>query len=66
MNKLGKILLSILGGIDVTFKMFTPALISIVWIELVNMSGVYMYLLLSLGMLATLFRAIKIGWLKNE
>ena len=66
MNKLQKIALSILGGVDVTFYIFTPILISIMWIGLVQLTELYIYFIFSLGLLATFFRALKVGWLKNE
>lgn len=66
MNKFKKISLSILGGIDVTFYMFTPIMIVAIWFSLANLSELQTYTILILGSLATLFRAIKVGWLKNE
>jgi len=64
MNKLTKIFLAIIAGIDVTLTIFTPILLATLWI---NISGLNFlsYTLYSLGLFATLFRAIKIGWLKN-
>jgi hypothetical protein len=64
MNKLTRIILAILGGIDTTIYMFTPIIIAAIW---VNMTGLYdwkNFFFYGLGLFATLFRAIKIGFLK--
>jgi len=66
MNKLKKIILSILGGIDITFYMFTPIMIAVIWIGLAQLEVWQIYTLFGVGLLATLFRAIKVGWLKND
>jgi len=66
MNKTKKIILSILGGIDVSFYMFTPIMIAVIWIGISNLLVWQIYTLFAFGLLATLFRAIKIGWLKND
>lgn len=64
MNKFKKILLSILGGIDTVFYMFTPIIVSVLWVSLNGINGGSSYFFYSLGLFSTLFRAIKIGWLK--
>ena len=66
MNKLKKVILSILGGIDVTFTMFTPIILAAVWVTVSNLENWTEYFIYGIGLLATLFRAIKIGWLKND
>lgn len=65
MNKFKKVILSILGGVDVTFYMFTPILIAVLWVKLSSMENWTEYFFYAIGLLATIFRAIKIGWLKN-
>ena len=64
MNKLLKILLAILAGIDITIYLFTPILISTLWINIFGLNNFGSYLISILGLLSTLFRAIKVGWLK--
>lgn len=66
MNKFKKIILSILGGIDVTFYMFTPILIAVLWVRLSTLENWTEYFIYGIGLLATIFRAIKIGFLKND
>lgn len=65
MNKLTKILLGILGGIDVTISMFTPIILAVIWVTIVGLNDWTAYFFYGIGLLATLFRAIKIGWLKE-
>jgi len=65
MNKPLKILLSVLAGIDVTINIFTPIILVAIWISLAGTDSVLDLLFFGLGLLATIFRAIKIGWLKN-
>lgn len=65
MNKFKKVMLSILGGIDVTFYMFTPIILAVVWVSLVGFDKWTSYFFYGAGLLATMFRAIKIGWLEN-
>lgn len=65
MNKFTKVILSILGGVDVVFTMFTPILIAVLWVKVSNLENWTEYFFYGIGLLATMFRAIKIGWLKN-
>jgi len=61
-----KIFLSVLGGIEVTFSMFIPIFIAALWVTVGGVEDWTQYLFYSLGLVATLFRAIKIGWLNEE
>ena len=61
MNKFTKILLAIIGGIDVTFSMFLPIIVAALWIDLNGFNNWTSYLLFGIGGFATLFRAIKLG-----
>lgn len=66
MNKFKTISLSILGGIDVTFHIFTPILLAALWVSLGsnnNWTDTFIY---GIGLLATLFRGIRVGWFKND
>jgi len=60
-----KIILGILGGIDAVIYMFTPLLISIIWASLRGLDEFGSYFFYIIGALATVFRAIKIGWMKG-
>jgi len=62
MNKLTKIFLATIAGIDVTFTMFTPIILATLWINIsgYNLGSYFIYIV---GLFSTLFRAIKI-WLK--
>ena len=64
MNKLSKILLSILAGIEAVFYIFSPILLVALW---VNIFGLYDFgssLVYMIGLFATVFRAIKVGWMR--
>ncbi len=64
MNKFLIAILAILGGIEVVFSIMTPIIVAIFWIYLVGLSEWSSYLFIMVCFLATLFRAIKIGFLK--
>ena len=66
MNKFKIIVLSILGGIDVTINIFTPILLAALWVAIGGLDNWTGYFVYSICLLATLFRGIKVGWLKNE
>ena len=61
MNKLLIIILAILGGIDTTLRLFTPILLSTLWMSIARAEGWQFYFIVTIGLLATLFRAIKIA-----
>ena len=65
MNKELKVLLAVLGGIEVTFHIFTPILIAVLWINLGEVSGFYSTFFYIIGFASTIFRAIKVGFLKE-
>ncbi len=64
MNKFKTILFGIFGGMNVVVTIILPILISIIWIEIfgLNFSS---YVLVVVCGLASIFRAIKIGWLNQ-
>ena len=66
MNKIIKIILAILGGIDVTFSIFSPIIIAALWVKVSTLSDWTEYFFYGVGLFSTLFRAIKVGWLKND
>ena len=59
-----KIILSVLAGIGTTFYLITPILISTLWVAVFGINNVGSYLIYGIGLLTTLFRGIKIGWMK--
>lgn len=64
MGKLKTTLLAIIGGIDVTISMFTPILIAALWVKVGGLDDWTSYFFYGLGLFATLFRAIKVGFMK--
>ncbi len=65
MNNLLKILLATLAGIEAVFYLVTPILISLIWVNLSSFNSFGTYAMYSAGLLASVFRGIKIGWLKK-
>jgi len=62
-KKIIKIPLIVIAGIDVTITIFTPIMLAVLWVSMVGLS-VSSYVLYGLGLLASIFRAIKVGWMK--
>lgn len=65
MNKLLKILIAILGGIETTFYIFTPISLAALWIIVSGLNNWTSYFFYGIGLTSTLFRAIRIGWFKK-
>jgi hypothetical protein len=65
MNKLTKITLAVLGGFEAVYNIFSPLLLCTLAVLLVEVQGVSSTFILILGLVASIFRAIKIGWLKE-
>ncbi|HUS51671.1 MAG TPA: hypothetical protein VMZ91_16005 [Candidatus Paceibacterota bacterium] len=66
MNKIKTIILAVLGGIDTVIYMFTPIILAAIWITIAGLDNWMSYFFYGLGLLATLFRAIKSsGFLKD-
>ena len=65
MNKLTKILISILAGIETVFYIVTPILIVLIWSALFGVDSIGSSIIYYIGLLASVFRGIKIGWLKK-
>jgi len=57
-------ILAILGGCSVIIEMTTPLFIVFIWTRLFGFYGFSSYLLYLIGFLASVYRAIKIGFLK--
>jgi len=66
MNRFKKIFLSILGGVDVTFTIFSPILLAALWVTVSSLENWTEYFFYTIGLLATMFRAIKIGFLQHD
>jgi len=64
MNKLKTIFFGIFGGIDVVITIILPILISILWVEMFGLNFSSYVLIIVCG-LSSIFRAIKIGWVKK-
>jgi len=61
MNKLTKTIIAILGGIDAVMTIVTPAIVSLLWIAYSDLEGPSLWLVLSIGLISTIFKSIKIG-----
>lgn len=64
MNKFVKFLIALFGGIEVAFSIFIPIGISLLVIKVFGFMGFYSVILLIAGMVASLFRAINVGFLR--
>ena len=62
MNKSIKIILAIFGGVERTFFMFSPMLLGTIWINISELDSMGSYLVFGIGLIASLFRAIKVGF----
>ncbi len=65
MNKLTITILAILGGIEIVFYIVTPILVSLIWVNISSFESLGTYVMYSAGLLASVFRGIKIGWLNK-
>lgn len=65
MNKILKVLLAVVGGIDVVVSMFMPIIVATLWINLFGLVDWRSYLIFILGLFSTLFRSIKIGFMRE-
>ena len=66
MNKLFKIILSVLAGINIIVEILTPILLAAIWINISPLEIWKEILIYSLGGLASFFRSIKIGgWING-
>jgi len=63
MNNIKKIIIATLGGIDAVMYMITPLILVVLWVN-IGLNNFSSYVFYGIGLLATIFRAIKIGWMK--
>jgi len=60
MNNITKIPLAILGACNKVMSMFIPIAVALLFINTAEMNGVSSIILLTVAILATLFRSIKV------
>ena len=60
MNKFFKILIAILGGTNTAFNIFVPIAMALVLTSLFQLTYVNIILIMIIGILATLYRAIEV------
>jgi hypothetical protein len=71
MNKGLKTFIAVLGGVNVAFSIFIPIAISLllintgVFIGVIGFTDYKTLIVLGLGVLASLYRAINVGFLRN-
>jgi len=58
------IFLSILGACSVLIEIITPLLLVFFWVKLFGFTGFGSYLMYVIGLLGTVYRIIRVGWLK--
>ncbi len=63
MNKLKKIILAVLGGADTLIHVITPIVLVSLWVSIVGLEGWRNFLFYGIGLLASLFRGIKVGFM---
>lgn len=66
MNKIMKILLAILGAVSVVFNMFMPIAVALMSIKFFGFNGIYSILLLMFGICSSLYKAINVGFLRQD
>jgi len=65
MNKKLKIVISIFAGFETVFSLLSPLLIILMWSVLFGLNNHWgNWIIYTIGLSASLFRAIRIGWLK--
>ena len=58
------IFLATLGACSIIFEIVTPLLLVFFWVKLFGFTGFGSYLMYIIGLLGTVYRIIRIGWLK--
>jgi len=64
MNKTIKTLLAIIAGIDATLYIFTPIILITIWNTISTFGNTTAYFLYAISFASSIFRAIKVGWMK--
>ncbi len=65
MNKLTKIVIAILGGVNVVFSMFMPIAVGLLSVSYFKLTGYHVFLVMGLAILSTTYRAIDVGYLRG-
>jgi hypothetical protein len=63
-TKIETIIISIFGGVDAVVYITTPLFLSLLWISIFNLNNYSTYFFQVIGLLSTLFRGYKVGFLK--
>lgn len=66
MNKLSKIILSILGGINLVFNIFIPIAVALLSIRFFGFNGIWSLILLAAGIISSFYKAINIAFVKEK
>lgn len=66
MNKLIKIVLAVLGAINVVFGIFIPIAVALLYLTLFNPGTFYANIIIVAGSLASFYRAISVGFIQKE
>lgn len=66
MNKIFKIPIAILGGVNLIFQIFIPIAVALIVIKFYPMLGTYsQWIVLAAGFLSSLYKAIDVAFLKE-
>lgn len=66
MNKSTKIILAVIGACSVIMDILTPIAIALFWGYFFNLSSIANTFILIIGGLGSIFRGIKVGWMRND
>lgn len=65
MNKITKIIIAFLGGLEAVFSVISPIIIAALWVHVFPSNSDWSFY--TIGFAASVFRGIKIGgWLRDE
>jgi len=65
LNKFLRGLIAVLGGINAVYGLFIPLAVALVIIAYFGFRHLWSFMLISAAILTTLYRAIKIGFIKD-
>ena len=65
MNKINKVILATLGGVDAIFNIATPILIALLWIKFSGLVGVSSNILVGAAIISSIYKAIRVGWFER-
>lgn len=66
MNKIVKIVLAILGAVNVVFGIFIPIAVALLYLTLFHTNALYSNIIIVAGSLASFYRAISVGFIQKE